>query len=81
MNCYKCGTTNLEWVKVSGNWKLIDPETGELHSITCHITKSEYEMLTSVNIPENAVCPHGILRIHACDACGARMRNEEFEVY
>jgi hypothetical protein len=79
MNCFKCGTTNLEWVKVSSKWKLIDPETGEIHSITCHVTKSEYETLTSVNIPANAVCAHGILRTHACDSCDAMRRNDMIE--
>ena len=39
--CLKCGKDNLEWIKDKGKWKLLEIDSGDLHIITCRISKNE----------------------------------------
>lgn len=43
--------------------------------------KSEYFAIKHpvTKSPQEAVCPHGILKTRACDICDAQRRNEDIE--
>ena len=74
--CLKCGKDDLEWVKDKGRWKLLEVDSGDLHIITCRITKTEYHTMNTNTIYKNISCPHGILTSRACDICDNARRGE-----
>lgn len=67
--CDKCRKDNLDWIKNKGKWELYELDTGDLHSLTCSFIKDEYHTRNLHKVPKNLVCPHGILKTHACDMC------------
>ena len=76
VNCLKCGQTELEWVNDKGQWKLYEADSGNLHTLTCRLSKTEYKSMSSGNIPKDISCSHGILKSRACDICDNTRRGE-----